>query len=217
MQVYPEHELDAVPGLPEPLPAGEHMLWQGSPDWRRLAIEAFHVKRLALYFAAMGSLQALLTWRAADSLASNLSPLLVSAWLALIALGLLVLMAWLSARTTIYTLTNKRVVMRIGIVLTVSFNLPLRWLAAAHLKSHADGSGDIALELKGADRIGYLHLWPHARPWQVSKPQPSLRCLRDADVVGDLLQRAWRQRLAQVGDIEPGERIPVRMPASAMA
>ncbi len=217
MQVYPEHELDAVPGLPEPLPAGEHILWQGSPDWRRLAVEAFHVKRLALYFSAMGGLQALLTWRAADSVASNLSPLLLSAWLALIALGLLSFMVWQSASTDIYTLTNKRVVMRIGIVLTVSFNLPLRWLAAAHLKAHADGSGDIALELKGADRIGYLHLWPHARPWQVSKPQPSLRCLRDAGAVGELLQRAWRQRLAQVGEIELGERIPVRMPASAMA
>lgn len=217
MQVYPEHELDAVPGLPERLPAGEHILWQGSPDWRRLAIEAFHVKRLTLYFAAMGGLQAVLSWRAADGIAANLSSLMVSAWLALIALGLLTLMAWLSARTTIYTLTNKRVVMRIGIVLTVSFNLPLRWLAAAHLKANADGSGDIALELKGADRIGYLHLWPHARPWHVGKPQPSLRCLPDGVAVGDVLHRAWRMRLAEVGDIEPQERIPVRMPASAMA
>lgn len=217
MQVYPEHELDAVPGLPEPLPAGERILWQGRPDWRRLAIEAFHVKRLTMYFAAMAGLQALLSWRTADGLAANLSPLMVSAWLALIALGLLTLMAWLSARTTIYTLTNKRVVMRIGIVLTVSFNLPLRWLAAAHLKAGNDGCGDIALELKGADRIGYLHLWPHARPWQVSQPQPSLRCLRDANAVGELLRSAWRARLAEVGDIAPDERIPVRMPASAMA
>ena len=217
MQVYPEHELDAVPGLPEPLPAGEHILWQGSPDWRRLAIEAFHVKRLTVYFTAMVGLQALLSWRAADGLAANLSPLLVSAWLALIAIGLLTLMAWLSARTTIYTLTNKRVVMRIGIVLTVSFNLPLRWLAAAHLKANDDGSGDIALELKGADRIGYIHLWPHARPWQVSKPQPSLRCLPNGVAVGEALHRAWRLRLAEVGDIAPEERIPVRMPASAMA
>lgn len=217
MQVYPEHELDAVPGLPEALPAGEHILWQGRPDWRRLAMDAFHVKRLTAYFAAMVGLQALLSWRTADGLAANLSPLMVSAWLGLIALGLLTLMAWLSARTTIYTLTNKRVVMRIGIVLTVSFNLPLRWLAAAHLKADDQGGGDIALELKGADRIGYLHLWPHARPWQVSKPQPSLRCLRDANAVGDLLRRAWRARLAEVGAIEPEERIPVRMPASAMA
>lgn len=217
MQVYPEHELDAVRGLPEALPAGEHILWQGSPDWRRLAIEAFHVKRLAAYFSAMTGLQALLSWRASDSLAANMAPLLVSAWLALVAIGLLMLMAWLSARTTIYTLTNKRVVMRIGIVLTVSFNLPLRWLAAAHLKAGAHGGGDIALELKGGDRIGYLHLWPHARPWHVSTPQPSLRCLRDASQVGEMLQRAWRLRLAEVGDIEPQERIPVRMPASAMA
>ena len=175
------------------------------------------MKRLTVYFTAMVGLQALLSWRAADGLAANLSPLLVSAWLALIAIGLLTLMAWLSARTTIYTLTNKRVVMRIGIVLTVSFNLPLRWLAAAHLKANDDGSGDIALELKGADRIGYIHLWPHARPWQVSKPQPSLRCLPNGVAVGEALHRAWRLRLAEVGDIAPEERIPVRMPASAMA
>jgi len=109
------------------------------------------------------------------------------------------------------------VVMRIGIVLSLTFNLPLRRIVAADLGLGTHACGDIALQLNSADRIAWLHLWPHARAWHVKQPQPSLRCLRDADAVGDLLQRAWRQRLAQVGDIEPGERIPVRMPASAMA
>ena len=35
-----EHEFEAARGLPELLPAGERVLWQGSPDWRGLAREA---------------------------------------------------------------------------------------------------------------------------------------------------------------------------------
>ncbi len=220
MKIYPEHELEAAPGLPEPLPAGERLIWQGRPDWRRLAREAFHIDAIAVYFALMLALQALLSWRADASLASNLMPMLWSATLALAALGLLALSAWLSARTTLYTLTSKRVVMRIGIVLTVSFNLPLRWIAAAQLRPGPGDSGDIALELKGSDRIAYLHLWPHARPWYLRKPQPSLRCIADAARVGTLLQQAWRERLAQTAGnngTEAFERIPVRMPAAAMA
>mgnify|MGYP001269023905 CR=1 FL=1 len=217
MKVYQEHELEAAPGLPEALPPGERILWQGRPDWRRLASEAFHVDAIAVYFSLMIALHALLSWRADASLAQNLLPLLWSGTLALVALGLLALSAWLSARTTMYTLTNKRVVMRIGIVLTVSFNLPLRWVAAAHLKPGRDGSGDIALELKGSDRIAYLHLWPHARAWQLKKPQPALRCVTDVKQLGERLHHAWQQRRAETGEIERQERIPVRMPATAMA
>ncbi len=217
MQAHHEHEFEAAPGLPEALPAGEYIVWQGGPDWRKLAADAFHVPRLAAYFSAMIALQALLSWDAAAPLAGNVVPLLISASLALTALGLLSLTAWLSARTTMYTLTNKRVVMRIGIVLSISLNLPLRWLAAARLKADQDGVGNIALELKGDDGLGYLHLWPHALAWHLSRPQPSLRCVRDAAVVGQQLEQAWRRRLAEVGEIDAHERIPVRMPAMAMA
>ena len=217
MKVYQEHELEAAPGLPEALPPGERILWQGRPDWRRLACEAFHVDAVAVYFSLMIVLHALLSWRADASVAQNLLPLLWSGMLALIALALLALAAWLSARTTMYTLTSKRIVMRIGIVLTVSFNLPLRWIAAAHLKPGRNGSGDIALELKGSDRIAYLHLWPHARAWQLRRPQPQLRCVPEVAQAAELLHQAWRERIAQVGGLEAAERIPVRMPAAAMA
>jgi len=188
------------PGLPEALPPGEHILWQGSPDWRLLARDAFHLQRIAVYFALMLVLQAVLSWNADAALAANLAPLGLSSTLAGVALALLALAAWLSAQTTMYTLTNKRIVMRIGIVLTVSFNLPLRWIAAAQVRANEDGSGDIALDLKGSDRIAWLHLWPHARPWQLRRPQPMLRCLRDAQAVGLLIQQTW---LA----LHPGEAV----------
>lgn len=217
MEIYPEHELEAAPGLPEPLPAGERVLWQGSPNWKQLALEAFHVKQVAIYFVFMLLLQAVLIWDSADSLRDNLMPLVWSSSMAIIALGMLAATAWMSAQTTLYTLTNRRIVMRIGIVLTISFNLPLRWIAAAHVKTNPDGSGDIALELKGSDRIAYLHLWPHARPWELSKAQPSLRCLKDVGTAGDLLHTAWIARQSELGGADTREAIPVRMPAAAIA
>ncbi len=228
MQTYTEHEFEAVPGLPEALPAGERILWQGSPDWKLLAVEAFHVRRLTLYFALMIGLQAVMSWDNDLSLRANLGPLMLSATLATTALGLLAFTAWLSASTTMYTLTNKRVVMRIGIVLTLSFNLPLRWIQAAQIRPCDDtpdngaGHGDIALDLKGDDRIAYLHLWPHARAWHIKKPQPALRCIANVEQVGAQLHAAWQQRQAEIAaspNADAGSRdlIPVRMPARLYA
>ena len=48
-----EHELEPQFGLPEPLPQGERILWQGSPDFAALARSAFHVRMLAVYFLVL--------------------------------------------------------------------------------------------------------------------------------------------------------------------
>ena len=190
MNAHHEHEFEAAPGLPESLPAGEFILWQGAPDWRVLAVQALHVRKLAYYFAAMLGLQAL--YLLGEPGAALLRPLLISLGMALLALGLLSATAWFAASSTLYTLTNKRVVMRVGIVLTLTFNLPLRQISGAALRPQADGFGDIALALKGPDRIAWLNLWPHARPWALKNPQPSLRCLPHAAAVGEQSQRAWQ-------------------------
>jgi len=188
-----EHEFEAAPGLPEPLPASEKILWQGSPDWRVLGNEAFHLKTLSIYFALMVLLQALLSWDATLGLSKNLMALITSTLLACVALGLLALTAWLSASTTLYTITDKRIVMRIGIVLTLTFNLPFSRIQAAQIKNSKNGKGNIAVDLQGPDRIAYLHLWPHARPWHLKQPQPMLRALPEVANVGSLLQASWEK------------------------
>jgi hypothetical protein len=190
LNAHHEHEFEAAPGLPERLPDGEVILWQGAPDWRVLAVQALHVRKLFFYFAAMLALQAM--YLAGEPGAAMARPLLTSAGMALLALALLATTAWFAARTTLYTLTNKRVVMRVGIVLTLTFNLPLRQIAGAALCPQAGGFGDIALALKGPDRIAWLNLWPHARPWALKNPQPSLRCLANAAQVGERIQQAWQ-------------------------
>jgi hypothetical protein len=185
-----EHEFEAAHGLPEALPAGEQVLWQGAPDWRALAVQALHLRAAAIYFAL------LLLWQMAGTAADGggaartLLGALPLALLALFALGTLALIAWLMGRSTVYTITDRRVVMRIGIVLTVSFNLPHRRIDAAALRRGADNTGDITLTLGGPDRIAWLHLWPHVRPWQLKRPQPMLRALPQAEQVAGILSAA---------------------------
>jgi Bacterial PH domain len=170
-----EHEFEPQHGLPEVLPAGEHVLWQGQPEWRMLARKAFHVRKLVLYFAALIALRFFFSSSEGAGIVEALQSTLVLAALSVMAVGLITLMAWLSARGTVYTITDKRVVMRVGIVLTLTFNLPHKRIASAGLHRWPDGTGDLPLTLLGSDRIAFLNLWPHARPWRVSKPQPMLR------------------------------------------
>lgn len=192
IQLAHEHEFEAAHGLPEALPAGERILWQGAPEWHALARDALHVRTIAVYFAVMVGLRG--AYVLGDG-GTALDAVVAMAWLmpaVLFALGMLTGIAWLSARSTAYTLTNRRVVMRVGIVLTLTFNLPLRSLAGAGLRRHGGAdTGDIPLQLSGSSKIAWIHLWPHVRPWRVARPEPMLRCVPDVHEVARLLSEAW--------------------------
>ena len=185
-----EYEFEPVRGLPEKLPAGERMLWQGTPSWRALAIRAFHARKVAIYFAALIVWRLLLAWRDGEALREAA---LAAAWLvplAAAAVGMLCAIAWLTARSAVYTITDRRVVMRVGVVLEVAFNLPLVSVDGASAQVHRDGTADISLELGGDVRIAYAHLWPHARPFRLRKPEPMLRCVPDGARVAAILAEA---------------------------
>ena len=191
-----EHDDEAAPGLPAPLPAGERLLWRGAPDWRVLARRSFHLRKLAAYFAVLIAWRGFSSLADGGSLASAAASTLWTVPLAALALGFIALLAWLVASNTVYTLTDRRVVMRVGIVLTVTFNLPLCRIEAARLHALPGGAGDIALVLNNDDRIGYIHLWPHVRPWRFARTEPMLRALPDAAPVAQLLADALQQSLA---------------------
>lgn len=204
-----EHEFEAAHGLPEALPAGETLLWQGSPDAKLIAVQALHIRKVAVYFAL------LLAWRLASDLydGAGLGAALRGClgMLAPITLGLSLLagMAWLIARTSVYTLTDARVVLRIGVVLSITFNLPLRRIVSADLRQRTD-SGEIALTLAGEDRIAYPHLWPHARAWHLRQPQPMLRALPAAQAAAVAAQLAQALRAAHAQ--EPADALAQPLP-----
>lgn len=181
---------EPIPGLPAELPEGERLLWQGSPGWRSLAIRAFHVRKIAIYFAI------LMVWRFASSLADGMTSLQALSYaaglvpVALAAVCIVLLMAYAYARMTIYSITTKRVMMRSGVAMPITVNLPFKRIDGAGLKLHADGTGDIPLQLSKDDRIAIMAIWPNMRPWKISKPEPMLRSLPDANGVADILAAA---------------------------
>ena len=204
-----EHEFEAAHGLPEPLPAGEHILWQGSPEFASMARRCFHLGTVGIYFAVILTLRA---GFAAAQGATAVEALLAAAWLlppVVIALGILALMAYLSSRTSVYTITDRRVVMRVGIVLSLTFNLPYARIVSADARLKGGSTGDIALSLGGSDHIAYVHLWPHARPWKLARTQPMLRCVANAERVSQVLAGAWRA--AHDVAPQPLALVPVRV------
>lgn len=161
--------------------ANETVLWKGRPNLPILTRTTFHTRSVALYFVAL----------IAISLAfGNANAALVCAVLGVIGLAILQFLAWLSARSTLYILTDARLIMRIGMAIETRINIPLKHIGSAHLKPRDKGHGDIALEIKGERLLGWLLLWPHTRPFRYSEPQPMMRSIPEAQKVASLLADA---------------------------
>lgn len=188
---FAEHDTEPVRGLPGLLPSGETLLWQGAPRWWSLALDAYRVRALAVYFTVIVLARG--AWLLAEGAtpASALAGCLGPAVFSLVCLAVITGIAALAARGTVYTVTSRRIVIRQGIALSSTINLPFSALRSADLREKGDGTGDIALELLPDQRVSYLWLWPHVRPWRWTRPQPMLRNLTDAETVGSLLARAF--------------------------
>ncbi|MHA7819739.1 MAG: photosynthetic complex putative assembly protein PuhB [Erythrobacter sp.] len=169
--------------------AEEKVLWKGRPDVSALARTAFHTRSVGLYFLILVGLSAFY---------GNVNAAVVCTVLGLVAIGILHGLAWLSVRTTMYILTDQRLIMRIGMAIETRINVPLKQVVAADLRMRGNDHGDIALRLGGERLLGYALLWPHARPWRFAHPEPMLRALAEPQRIAELLTEAC----AGVAEIE---------------
>lgn len=195
MQDHDDFAIEPVPGLPATPPKGEVVLWQGNPHTLTLAREAMGLTWVAAYFVALA------IWRASvvsdGSVMSVVAVMLPYLGLGLVACGIILAMAAVQARSTVYTVTSARVAMRIGAALTVTLNLPYKQIGAASLDLKRSGTGTIAMETLGDTRLSYLMCWPHVRPWHMAKTQPALRCIPEAARVAQILSEAAETRVNQ--------------------
>lgn len=209
---HDDFKFEPIRGLPEALPEGEHILWQGSPNALRLAREALCLNWVAGYFVL------LVIWRVGASSATYPMPEALShgiplALVGLTACALLYGLAYMQARAAVYTLTNKRVAMRIGAALTMTLNLPYVAIGTAKLEMRGKGTGTIAFELIGETRFSYVLCWPHVRPWHIARTQPALRCIDNAEEVARIFAEAADARVSQ----PKLERVPARQASEAFA
>ena len=206
---HDDFDFEPVRGLPQVLPKGERMLWQGAPRWQDLAVHAFHARKAIWYFVSIAVVQGLYRYAEGQSLAQSVSPFQWLAPTGIFLAAVLTGLAMLSARTTVYTVTNKRLVMRVGMALPVTINLPFSQIDGASLRLFSNGSGDIPLKLTSKERVAYLLLWPHARPFHFAQPQPCLRCIANADQVAGLLAAALAgTATASLPEVSTGQAQP---------
>jgi len=201
---HDDFKFEPVRGLPEALPEDEHILWQGAPAPWRLAREALGINWVIGYFVLIT------VWRVGVSSTQVPLPIALAHGLpfvviGLLAVGIIFVIAWAQASTTVYTLTNKRVAMRIGAALTMTLNLPYVCIGTAKLDTRKSGHGTIAFELIGETRLSYLMTWPHVRPWRMARTQPALRCIPDAEAVAKIFADAAETRIAQPQIARTGE------------
>ena len=204
-----EHDFEPVRGLPARLPIGETLRWQGSPDWKAFAIRVFHVRKIAGWFAL------LIAWRIATAVHDGV-PLLdivptlgILAGLGAAAVAMFCGFAIGIARTTVYTVTERRVVMRFGMAMPMIVNLPYAQINGAALRAGSEGIGDIPLALADDRPLTFAVLWPHARPWHLTRPQPMLRCISDVQGVAQILAAGLAATAGQ------REGAPVTAPAQS--
>jgi hypothetical protein len=192
---HDDFEFEPIPGLPESPPEGEQVLWSGSPLKWRLGPHVFRTKWILVLFAIL----------AVSSIFSGLNhgagfTRIAVTFATMLFLGGLIalfftLMGWLIAINTIYTITNKRLVIRHGVTMPMTINVPFAKVARADAKVRRDGTADISLALLDGNRLSIFAIWPHNRPWSWQSAAPAMRMVPDGAKVADILVNALTREL----------------------
>ncbi len=213
---HEELEFEPIEGLPERPPPGEEILWQGKPRWSGIALRVFHVRKVLIYFSILVTWQGFAALWVGEGAKAALFAMLAVLPYALVGLAILAGLAYLYARTTVYTITSRRVVMRFGVALPMCVNFPFQKVESAALRLCSDGTGDIALTLRGPEKIAFLILWPLVRPGHYRNPLPMMRGLADAREAAAILATALRTEHGE-GIVHALEGADEERPAAAQA
>ncbi len=201
-----------IRGVSQPLPAGETLFWSGAPASGPLARHALHVRLVLGYFALLILVGLLGALRDGLPVTQILAAAAMQCLLAGFVVGGLYWYARQTSKSTVYAITDRRVVLKVGLVLPTTINIPFRLIEAAECRRFGDGTGEIALRLTREDRIGFLHLWPHVRPWRLRYPEPMLRGLIETAAVAAYIQAAAGDDV-QASPVAPDADGPAEAPA----
>jgi hypothetical protein len=204
-----EYEDEPVEGLPDYLPEGETMVWQGRPTVAAMAKRVFFIPHLALYFGLL--IAGHTVYRLMEGV-SGVQVMGTFFWQAGLATTVLVLLAWLArsyAASVVYTLTSERLVIRSGVALPMMVNIPIEQITAADMRVYRDGTGDIVLTPVADRKLHWILLWPNVSAWYTRPIRPLIRGLADPHRAAD----AFAAVASQHYQVTAGEQVavPVRV------
>jgi len=195
--VVREHEIEPVPGLPGHLPDDERVLWQGRPSWKLIARHTLKTRWIAAYFALISAWSIGTGLTEGETAAGMAASIVIFSIMAFAVFALASIYAWAVEKTTVYTVTNKRVVIRFGVALSMSLNLPFKQIETIAFGKLNGEAGNLAFALKPDQRVSWLMQWPHVRGWRFARAEPSMIALQDAQKVADLVVLSFSQFTAE--------------------
>ena len=174
---------------PVHLHPGEQTTWEGGPTFASMLVRLYHIRAVAIYGTLLTLADLVQAKLHGETLWPALQAMIPGTLTMLGAVAIFAALAWCSARTTRYTITNYRIVMQCGLALPKTIGIPLTQIAGVAVRVRGDGTGDVTLLPKPGSKLMYLKLWPFARPWHIRKPEPMLRDVPSAGYVGSMLSR----------------------------
>ncbi len=194
------------------LAPGEEIVWRKSPSWAGIARDVFHIRGLAAYFGLLFALDAYQAWGKGLPVAKAVHDSVPLLFITVLTLAFVGAIAWFSSRTTRYTITDRRVILNYGIAMPATLSLPFAQIVTTSVSVNRDHTGDIALALRDSNHMPFLKLWPLARPWYVTKPQPMLRRVPQAALVGCLLVRRLQAAEQTRAAMKAGSTVREQLP-----
>jgi hypothetical protein len=203
--------------LPSDMPPGERVLWFGRPEAKSLWRRAYRADWVIAWFALAT------VWTTVSALNDGTSAIVAAALgtlgLGAAALAILGLLAWLSARTTLYVITERRLIIKSGIALQIFINLPFSQITAANVRAFGDDTGDVSISLAPGQHVSYIALWPSARPWRFVDTEPTLRGVPQArevaETFGNALKAVAEQQAQSEGEAAQAGDAGSELPATA--
>ena len=206
-------QADRIEGaLPSALPEGERVLWQGGPAPSRFARHAMHVRKAAVYFVLLLTWRVAMVWRDGGGWEQAFNAVLTTAVLGAVVCAALWAYATWSAKATTYTITSARVIIRSGVALPITVNIPFAKIDKVDLRKRQDG-GDIILHMVSGARAAYVILWPNVQPFHWLRPRPMLRCLEQSEPAVQAITEGLSSELGSRvvpetrGDVAPGAAV----------
>ena len=185
-----KQDFDQFKELPAPLPVGERVIWQGKPSFKGLALRSFHIREVAIYFGLLMAWKLWSNWSHGASLAEAATSV---AWLvapAVSAIAVLAGLAWLFRRAACLHHHHQAGAVSVRRGAADDHERAAEQDRQRRVENLSRWLGRYSAGALNSDRVSYVLLWPHVRPWRLRTPEPMLRALPDAALAAARLSEA---------------------------
>ena len=177
----PNNILDAIPN-------GESILWKGRPSLWGFSWNLFGLKWITLYLGIL-SIVSVARFFASDFYTAfyvDFLPFFLSGIFASI---ILIGLAATQTYSTVYIITENRVIIKTGAALSFLISMPFKKIKEVNLQKRGASIGTISFELLSEKRVPYISCWPSVRPWKFKRTQPAFSCIGSVDEVATILRK----------------------------